>query len=141
MDTVKWFNNSISSIDGTRTVTTTPGQSVVLLAGTVEYPPNDCPGYDTKQSDGEAPVNGGALENVEYPFIAITPRSTLTGVVVPDRVPSIDRIELNCVLMLNWIVLNRTVFDIDTVYLSETELFEIELFGHLTACKQKILFS
>ena len=34
---------------------------------------NECPGYDTKQSGGEA----GTLVNVEYPFIAITPRSTL----------------------------------------------------------------
>ena len=32
--------------------------------------------------------NAGALENVEYPFIAITPRSTLLGVVAPDRVLS-----------------------------------------------------
>ena len=35
--------------------------------------PKKCPGYDTKLSDGDA----GALGNVEYPFIAITPRSTL----------------------------------------------------------------
>ena len=33
--------------------------------------PNECPGYDTKQSDGEVPVNA------EHPFIAIVPRSTL----------------------------------------------------------------
>ena len=32
---------------------------------------NECPEYDTKQSDSEA------LENIEYPFIAIAPRSTL----------------------------------------------------------------
>ena len=30
--------------------------------------------------------------------------------------------------MSNWIVLNRTVFDIETVYLCWAELFEIELF-------------
>ena len=29
----------------------------------------ECPGYDTKQSDGEA----SALNSVEYPFIAIAP--------------------------------------------------------------------
>ena len=39
--------------------------------------------------------------------------------------------------MLSWIVWNRTVFDIEIVYLSETELFEIELFWRLTVCKQK----
>ena len=38
------------------------------------------------------------------------------------------RIELNCVPILNWIVWNGTIFDIKTVYLCETELFEIELF-------------
>ena len=30
--------------------------------------------------------------------------------------------------MQNWIVLNRTVFDNETVYFCKTELFEIELF-------------
>ena len=39
--------------------------------------------------------------------------------------------------MLNWIVWYRTVFDIKIV-LSKTELFEIELFWHLTLCKQKL---
>ena len=29
--------------------------------------------------------NAGALGNAEYPFIAIPPRSTLTGMVAPDR--------------------------------------------------------
>ncbi len=38
------------------------------------HPPRECLGYDTKQSDGEVPV---MLGNVEYPFIAIAPRSTL----------------------------------------------------------------
>ena len=38
----------------------------------------------------------------------------------------------------NWIAWNRTVFDIETVYLRWTELFEKELFWHLTICKQKL---
>ena len=38
--------------------------------------------------------------------------------------------------MLNWIIWNRTGFDIETVYLCYTELFEIELIWHLTVCKQ-----
>ena len=38
------------------------------------------------------------------------------------------QIELNCVLMLIWIVWNRTVFDIETAYLWKTELFQIEMF-------------
>ncbi len=54
---------------------------IAQSAGAVEYtdctsaegqdPPNECPGYDTKQSDG------GALGNTELPFIAIASRSTL----------------------------------------------------------------
>ena len=35
------------------------------------------PRYDNKLFDGEAPVITGALGNVEYPFAAIAPRSTL----------------------------------------------------------------
>ena len=38
------------------------------------------------------------------------------GVVAPDSALSMVEIELNCVLMLNWIPWNRTVFDIWTVY-------------------------
>ena len=45
---------------------------------------NQCPGYETKQSDGEVPV---MLHFGECG--------------VPDRVLSIGLIELNCVLMLN----------------------------------------
>ena len=43
--------------------------------------------------------------------------------------------------MLNWIIWNGTVFDIETVYLHKIELFEIELFRHLTVCKQKLLLN
>ena len=45
------------------------------------------------------------------------------GVVAPDRFLSMSQIEL---------------FDIKTVYLCEIELFERELFSHLTVCKQKL---
>ena len=37
------------------------------------------------------------------------------GMVVPDRVLFMGQIELNGILMLNWITWNRTVFDIKTV--------------------------
>ena len=60
---------------------------IAQLAGAVEYTtaplqkdkttPNDCPGYDTLQSDGEVPSDAGGLGNAEYPFITIAPRSTL----------------------------------------------------------------
>ena len=51
---------------------------------------NECPRYNTKLS---VMVNR-VLGNIEYLFIAITARSTLTRVVVPDRVPSMSQIEL-----------------------------------------------
>ena len=40
-------------------------------------PPNECLAYNTKQSDCELPVMLELWGNVENPFIAITPRSTL----------------------------------------------------------------
>ena len=51
----------------------------------------------------------GALRCAEYPFIAIAPRSIWPGVVTPNRVLSMRKIELNCVLMLNWITWNTTI--------------------------------
>ena len=38
--------------------------------------------------------------------------------------------------LLNWIAWNSTVFDIETVQLCLTEVFEIELFWHLTIWKK-----
>ena len=55
------------------------------------------------------------------------------------RVLSMGQTELNCVLMLNWIVWIRTVFDIETAYLCWIKQFEIELFWHLTVWKKSIL--
>ena len=40
--------------------------------------PDECPAYDTKQSDGEFPVMLEHWGNAEHSFIAIAPRSTLT---------------------------------------------------------------
>ena len=52
----------------------------------------------------------------------------------PDLVLSMGQTELNSVLMLNWTVWNRTIFIVNCVnkklYLSSTELFEIELFWY-----------
>ena len=49
---------------------------------------NECPEYDIKQSDGEAPIMLG------YPFIDIAPTSTWLRVVAPERVLSIGQIEM-----------------------------------------------
>ena len=67
----------------------------------------------------------------EYPFIAIAFGSAPARVVALDWVQSMGQIEVKCVLILNWIVWNWTVFDIylgvnKNIYLYKTELFEIE---------------
>ena len=41
--------------------------------------------------------------------------------------------------MLNWTDWNKTVFDIETVYLCSTELFEKELFFKLNLCTYTLL--
>ena len=52
------------------------------------------------------------------------------GVVAPDTVLSMGQIELNCVLMPNWIVWNRGVFDIETV-LTLKRIAVLHLFWHV----------
>ena len=66
--------------------------SLTLSAGAVEYidcnsveeynPPNECPGYGTKQSDSEFPVMWSASS---WPSL---PGPLWPGVVAPDRVLS-----------------------------------------------------
>ena len=65
--------------------------------------------YDTKQSDGEAPVMLELWGMWSTPLLPSLPGSIWPGVLAPDRVLSMDRIQLNWVLMLNWIAWNRTV--------------------------------
>ena len=70
------------------------------------------PGYDTKQSDCEASVMlelWGMHSIVLLPFLL---GPLWPELVAPDRVLSTGQIELNSVLMLNWIVWNRTVKNI-----------------------------
>ena len=67
-------------------------------------PPKECPGYDTKQSDGEVPVMlelWGMRSTLSLPSL---PGPLWPGVVAPDRVISMAQIELKCVLMLNKIL-------------------------------------
>ena len=96
------------------------------LAGAIKYidcisaegqeSPNECPGYDTKQSDGKV------LVVLELRGIQITPSQPfLPGplwprVVAPERVLTMTQIE---VCHLNWVQTN---------YLCLIELLEIELF-------------
>ena len=84
------------------------------IHGAVEYadcisargnpPPDECPGYDTKQSDGEVPVMLELWGMRSTPSLLSLPGQLWLEVVAPERVLSTGRIELNCVLMLNWIV-------------------------------------
>ena len=95
-----------------------------------------CPGYDTKPSDGEASVMLELWGMLSTPLLQSLSGSLWSGEVAPVRVLSIDQIELNYVITLNWIVKNQlflhfTVCKQKIVHLSETELFEIELFLHL----------
>ena len=54
-----------------------------------------------------------------------------------DRVLSVGQKEPNCVLMLNWQTWNRSF--ILTDYLCKTQLFEKEMFWHLTVWTKAIL--
>ena len=94
-------------------------------------PPNECPVYDTKQSDDKAPVMLELWRMQNTPLLPSLPGPLWLKVVSPDRVLSMGQIEINCVLMINWIVWNMIVFDIETVYLCKTELFEIEVFIYI----------
>ena len=65
---------------------------------------NKSSGYENKPSDGEAP---GALGNVEYPFIAITPRPTLIQSISICRILSISGIGLFTILETIYLSANR----------------------------------
>ena len=72
-------------------------------------PPNECPSYDTKQSDGEAPVILELWGMQSTPSLPSLPGPLWLEVVAPGRVLPMGQIELYCVLMLNGIAWNRTV--------------------------------
>ena len=58
--------------------------------------PNKCPGYDTKQSDGEAPVMLELRRMWSTPSLPSLSGPLWPGVVAPNRVLSMGQIELNC---------------------------------------------
>ena len=86
-------------------------------AGAAEYTDCTCiwhyaltaPAYDTKQSDGEAPVILELWGMWNTPSLPLLPGVLWPGVVALDSVLSMGQIEINSVLMINWIVGNRTV--------------------------------
>ena len=77
----------------------------LLLYRGVRHHPNECHGNDTKQSSRECRVS----LHCHHSQVHSGPE------IAPDRVLSIGQIELNCALMLNWIVWNRTVLTFNCV--------------------------
>ena len=75
-----------------------------FFAAEGEYSSNECPAYDTKQSESEVLV---MLELWGMLRIFLMP--SLQGTLWIYRVLSMGQIELSCVLMLNWIARNRIV--------------------------------
>ena len=73
------------------------------------------PVYDTKQSDGEAPVMLEFWEMCSTSLLPSLPDPLWFRVVALDRILSMGQIELNCMLMLNLIVWNKTVFTFNSV--------------------------
>ena len=69
--------------------------SIALSAGAVEYtdcfsaegkaPPNECPGYDIKQSDGEVPAMQELWGMRSTPSLPSIPGPLWPGIVAPDR--------------------------------------------------------
>ena len=82
-----------------------------LQWGNLLPPLNKCPGYNIKQSAGETSVTLELWGMRSTPLLPSFPGSLWSGVVPPDWVLSKGKIDLNCILMLNWIVWDRTVFD------------------------------
>ena len=87
---------------------------LLLCRGVRPPPTNECPDYDTKQSDGEVPVMLELWEMLSTPSLLLLPGPFWPGVEALDMV------------LLLQAKKNQTV------YLCKTELFEIELFSHLT---------
>ena len=56
--------------------------------------PNECPKYDTKQSDGETPVMLEFWGMQSTPSLPVLPGPLCSGVVAPGRVLSMGQIEL-----------------------------------------------
>ena len=92
----------------------------LLLCRGVRPIPNECPGYDTKQSDSEVPVMVELWGMRSIPSLPSLLGPLWPGVVAPERVLSKGQIELNCILMLNLIAWNRTVLTFNRVWIKIT---------------------
>ena len=70
---------------------------------------------DTTLNNGGVSVMLELWEMQSTPSLPSLLGSLWPGVVAPDRVLSMGRIELNCILTLNWIVWIGNVADVETV--------------------------
>ena len=73
-------------------------QTIVQSAGAVRPPPNECPGYDTKQSDGEFPAVLELWGMQCTPSLPSLPGPLWPGVVALDRALSMGWIEITAYL-------------------------------------------
>ena len=64
-------------------------------------PPNECPRYDTKQSDGEVPAVLELWGMWSTPSLPLLPGPLWPGVVAPDKGPIYGLNRINSILMLN----------------------------------------
>ena len=72
----------------------------LLLYRGVRPPPNECPGYDTKQSDGEVPAMLELWGMQSTPSLPSLPGPLWPGVVAPDKGPIYGLNRINSILML-----------------------------------------
>ena len=73
------------------------------LCRRVRPPPHVCPGYDTKQSDGEVPVILGLWGIQSTLLLPLLPGPLWPGMVAPDKGPIYALNRTNWIFMLNWI--------------------------------------
>ena len=72
----------------------------LLFCRGVRPPPNECPGYDTKQSDGEVPAVLELWGMRSTPSLPSLPGPLWLGVVAPDKGPIYGLNSTNSILML-----------------------------------------
>ena len=83
-------------------------QSAVAVEYT-DYSSAECPGYDTKQSKGKAPVMLELWGMFSTPSLRSLPRPLWPRVIAADRAIFMGKIEINSALVLKWIAWNWTI--------------------------------
>ena len=73
----------------------------LLLCRGVSPPPNECPGYDAKQSEGEVLAMLELWGMQSTPSLPLLPGSLWPGIVAPDKGPIYGLNTTNSIFMLN----------------------------------------